>query len=79
MKLASVFTDHAVFQRGIPVPIWGPTTPDTLVTATLNKQDIPYFNGEQVGATGSGFDDPQGCNLYNREGFPASPFRTDTW
>lgn len=22
---------------------------------------------------------PTGCNLYNREGFPAAPFRTDTW
>jgi sialate O-acetylesterase len=22
--------------------------------------------------------DPKGCNLYNREGLPASPFRTDT-
>ncbi|HOL66351.1 MAG TPA: sialate O-acetylesterase [bacterium] len=22
---------------------------------------------------------PAGCNLYNREGFPASPFRTDNW
>ena len=22
---------------------------------------------------------PEGCNLYNREGFPASPFRTDNW
>jgi sialate O-acetylesterase len=24
-------------------------------------------------------DNPDGCNLYNLEGFPASPFRTDTW
>ena len=24
-------------------------------------------------------DNPDGCNLYNREGLPASPFRTDTW
>jgi len=24
-------------------------------------------------------DNPEGCNLYNREGLPASPFRTDTW
>jgi len=24
-------------------------------------------------------DNPLGCNLYNREGFPASPFRTDNW
>ena len=22
---------------------------------------------------------PNGCNLYNREGLPASPFRSDTW
>ncbi len=24
-------------------------------------------------------DNPDGCNLYNAEGLPASPFRTDTW
>jgi len=24
-------------------------------------------------------DNPQGCNLYNREDLPASPFRTDSW
>jgi sialate O-acetylesterase len=24
-------------------------------------------------------DNPDGCNLYNREGLPASPFRTDCW
>jgi len=22
---------------------------------------------------------PEGCNLYNKEGLPASPFRTDEW
>ena len=22
---------------------------------------------------------PEGCNLYNKEGLPASPFRTDKW
>jgi sialate O-acetylesterase len=22
---------------------------------------------------------PQGCNLYNQDGLPASPFRTDAW
>lgn len=25
------------------------------------------------------WNDPAGCNLYNVEGLPASPFRTDTW
>src|SRR5690606_31280576 len=24
-------------------------------------------------------DNPGGCNLYNAEGLPASPFRTDDW
>ena len=24
-------------------------------------------------------DNPEGCNLFNKEGFPASPFRTDDW
>jgi sialate O-acetylesterase len=24
-------------------------------------------------------DNPEGCNLFNQEGFPASPFRTDDW
>jgi sialate O-acetylesterase len=24
-------------------------------------------------------DNPDGCNLFNKEGFPASPFRTDDW
>jgi len=22
---------------------------------------------------------PEGCNLYNAEGLPAAPFRTDRW
>jgi sialate O-acetylesterase len=24
-------------------------------------------------------DNPEGANVYNKEGFPASPFRTDEW
>jgi sialate O-acetylesterase len=24
-------------------------------------------------------DYPLGCNLYNRAGLPAAPFRTDAW
>jgi len=24
-------------------------------------------------------DNPEGCNLYNKEGFPAPPFRSDSW
>jgi sialate O-acetylesterase len=24
-------------------------------------------------------NNPEGCNLYNKEGLPANPFRTDDW
>lgn len=35
MKLAAIFSDHAVFQRGKTIPVWGWTEPLVLVTATL--------------------------------------------
>jgi len=34
--------------------------------------------GDPVAARYAWADNPE-CNLYNREGFPASPFRTDQW
>jgi lysophospholipase L1-like esterase len=34
---------------------------------------------EPVAVRYAWWDDPQGCNLYNKEGLPASPFRTDDW
>jgi sialate O-acetylesterase len=24
-------------------------------------------------------DNPEGCNLFNKDGLPASPFRSDSW
>ena len=35
VALASPFTDHAVLQRDVPVPVWGTDTPGTSVTITL--------------------------------------------
>lgn len=37
MKLAAVFSDHAVFQRGIAIPVWGWTRPQVQVQATLGS------------------------------------------
>jgi sialate O-acetylesterase len=37
--------------------------------------DVP----EPVAVRYAWADNPDGCNLYNREGLPASPFRTDSW
>lgn len=37
MKLAALFSDHAVLQRGIGIPVWGWTRPRTRVRATLGS------------------------------------------
>ncbi len=50
MKLSSLFTDHAVFQRGIPVPVWGWTAPLVRVKAKLGS-----FLAESVSGTDGAF------------------------
>ncbi len=35
MKLNSLFSDHAVLQRGISVPVWGSTLPDLSIRAKI--------------------------------------------
>jgi sialate O-acetylesterase len=38
LSLSSMFADNAVFQRGIPVPVWGGATPGAKVSLTFNGQ-----------------------------------------
>ncbi len=40
LKLSPLFSDHAVFQRGIPIPVWGWTKPSVLVRATLGDSEV---------------------------------------
>lgn len=40
MKLSALFTDHAVFQRNLSIPVWGWTTPSTQVKAIFNNVTI---------------------------------------
>ncbi|HEY3379355.1 MAG TPA: sialate O-acetylesterase [Armatimonadota bacterium] len=37
LLLASLFTDHMVLQRELPVPVWGTATPGATVTVTFDK------------------------------------------
>jgi len=39
MKLSALFSDHAVFQRGIPMPVWGWTKPMAQVRARLGDSE----------------------------------------
>jgi len=44
-------------------------------TVWVSAPDVP----EPVAVRYAWADNPDGCNLYNQEGLPASPFRTDAW
>jgi sialate O-acetylesterase len=45
---------------------------DTVVVCSENVPD-------PVAVRYAWANNPAGCNLFNKEGFPASPFRTDNW
>jgi sialate O-acetylesterase len=38
VKLPAMFTDHAVLQRGMPVPVWGSADPDEEITVSIAGQ-----------------------------------------
>lgn len=44
-------------------------------TVVVRSDDVP----QPVAVRYAWANNPEGCNLYNREGLPAAPFRTDTW
>ena len=44
-------------------------------TVVVRSDDVP----RPVAVRYAWADNPDGCNLYNREGLPAVPFRTDFW
>ena len=50
--------------------------------ATIDGQSIVVSNSEiesPVAVRYAWADNPEGCNLTNETGLPASPFRTDDW
>jgi sialate O-acetylesterase len=72
-----------------------PAPTDHLVMFTIAGEDKQWFpaeariEGDAIVVSNSevphpvavryGWDPPGICNLYNKEGLPASPFRTDAW
>jgi sialate O-acetylesterase len=62
--------------------IAGPDKKFVWATARIKKNKVIVWskNIEELKAVRYAWaDNPQGANLYNKEGLPASPFRTDEW
>jgi sialate O-acetylesterase len=51
-------------------------------TAEIDGNDVLVSSPEVASPVAVRYaycQDPVGCNLYNKDGLPASPFRTDDW
>ena len=51
-------------------------------TAVIKGNVIEVFNSQIKNPKAVRYawaNNPEGCNLYNKDGFPASPFKTDDW
>ena len=55
--------------------VWANATIVDKQTIWVSSDQVP--NPESVRYAWA--NNPKGCNLYNKEGLPASPFRTDAW
>jgi sialate O-acetylesterase len=71
VRLAGVFGDHMVLQRGVAAPVRGWAEPGETVPV--------HFGGQTVSATAAGDGAWIANKLYGRNGLPAAPFRTDNW
>lgn len=49
VRLASLFTDHAVLQRDKPIPVWGTAEPGEKVRVTLDGQSVETTASEDGG------------------------------
>jgi len=78
--LPTLFSDHMVLQQGREIRIWGKATgssADARIegnTVVVSSRDVP----QPVAVRYAWGDSPRG-NLFNKDGLPASPFRTDDW
>ena len=77
IRLPSIVGDNIILQRRMGVPIWGcanaVTKHDTVV---VSAKGVPI----PVALRYAWAMNPSRRNLlYNKEGIPASPFRTDDW
>ena len=66
--------------RGFAVA--GPDQRFVWAHAIIEGNQVVVWNPEIPAPTAVRYawaDNPEGANLYNREGLPAAPFRTDSW
>ncbi|WDE99347.1 hypothetical protein PQO03_16040 [Lentisphaera profundi] len=64
LSVAGIFSDGMVLQQGIKVPVWGMGEAESSIIA--KPVEVRY----------AWASNPEGANLYNKAGLPASLFKT---
>jgi len=75
VKLPKLISDCMILKRNTPVKILG-------WAAKIENNKVVVWSEnirEPIAVRYAWADNPCGVNLYNKEGLPASPFRTDNW
>ena len=74
LKVAALFSDHMVLQRGQPVPVWGWSVPREEISVSFagqRKTRKTDTNGKWLVS----LDAVPDINSSNLDGLPAVPFR----
>jgi len=70
VRLPKLISDGMVLQRDENIRIWGWVSDNEKIIVRSDKVIRP------VAVRYAWANNPEGANLYNKEGLPASPFRT---
>lgn len=76
VRLAGVFTNHMVLQRDREVPVWG--WADARIDGNRVILSHPAI-AKPIAARYGYSNNLVLADLYNKDGLPASPFRSDDW
>jgi sialate O-acetylesterase len=73
--MPAIFGNHMVLQQEMKVPVWG------WAEAKIEGDEVVISSARVATpvAVRYGWNNNPECNLYNKAGLPASPFRTDDW
>lgn len=94
IRMPAIFSDHMVLQREMNLPVWGTAKAGSKVTVEIAGEDMKFYKANasvvenKVVVLSAEVSSPVAvryawanspvANLRNREGLPASPFRTDS-
>jgi hypothetical protein len=78
--LLTLFSNHMVLQQSVDIHVWGKADPAEKIGVTLaGREGLAIADTAGRWSVRYAWANSPQCNLFNKDGLPASPFRTDDW